>query len=109
MRLSQIAALASEIFIGRERFATLLLIRLTETVILWISDDQTFWEEIEQGAKPLGPFGLQQVKYLSHLIIFNTCFNDDWIFVVAVLLRYGIRDAICIPRPFLVSKSPASS
>lgn len=67
MRLSQIAALASEIFIGRERFATLLLIRLTETVILWISDDQTFWEEIEQGTKSLGPFGLQQVKYSSHL------------------------------------------
>uniref|UniRef100_A0A803MB30 Exocyst complex component EXO84A n=2 Tax=Chenopodium quinoa TaxID=63459 RepID=A0A803MB30_CHEQI len=60
MRLSQIAALASEIFVGRERFATLLLIRLTETVILWISDDQTFWEEIEQGTKPLGPYGLQQ-------------------------------------------------
>ncbi|KMT07174.1 hypothetical protein BVRB_6g154990 [Beta vulgaris subsp. vulgaris] len=60
MRLSQIAALASEMFIGRERFATLLLIRLAETVILWISDDQTFWEEIEQGTKPLGPFGLQQ-------------------------------------------------
>lgn len=47
-------------FVGRERFATILLMRLTETVILWLSDDQTFWEEVE-GTKPLGPFGLQQV------------------------------------------------
>ncbi|KAL2904268.1 Exocyst complex component EXO84A, partial [Bienertia sinuspersici] len=42
MRLSQIASLASEMFVGRERFATLLLIRLTEKIILWVSDDQTF-------------------------------------------------------------------
>ncbi|CAN6550619.1 unnamed protein product [Malus baccata var. baccata] len=42
-----------------ERFATILLMRLTETVILWLSDDQNFWAEIE-GPNPLGPLGLQQ-------------------------------------------------
>jgi len=61
IKLTQIATLASDMFAGRERFATMLLMRLTETVVLWLSDDQNFWEEIEQGAKPLGPFGLQQV------------------------------------------------
>ncbi|XP_024008653.1 exocyst complex component EXO84A isoform X2 [Eutrema salsugineum] len=59
-KLTRIATIASDMFVGRERFATILLMRLTETVILWISDDQSFWEEMETGAKPLGPLGLQQ-------------------------------------------------
>lgn len=61
MKLTRMASIATDMFIGRERFATVLLMRLTETVILWLSDDQTFWEEIEEGPKPLGPLGLQQV------------------------------------------------
>jgi hypothetical protein len=55
------ANIAAEMFVGRERFATLLLVRLTETVILWISEDQSFWDDIEEGPRPLGPLGLQQV------------------------------------------------
>ncbi|KAK0574685.1 hypothetical protein LWI29_027360 [Acer saccharum] len=47
-------------FVGRERSATILLMRMTETVILWLSEDQSFWVEIEEGPKPLGPLGLQQ-------------------------------------------------
>lgn len=50
-------------FVGRERFATLLLMRLTETVMLWLSEDQSFWDDIEEGPRPLGPLGLQQVGY----------------------------------------------
>ena len=60
-KLTRIASIASDMFVGRERFATMLLMRLTETVILWLSDDQSFWEEIEAGPTPLGPLGLQQV------------------------------------------------
>ncbi|KAL0797613.1 hypothetical protein Bca101_052787 [Brassica carinata] len=59
-KLTRIATIVSDMFVGRERFATILLMRLTETVILWISDDQSFWEEMETGDKPLGPLGLQQ-------------------------------------------------
>ncbi|XP_027153147.1 exocyst complex component EXO84A [Coffea eugenioides] len=59
-KLTYIASIASDMFVGRERFATILLMRLTETIILWLSDDQIFWEEIENGPRPLGPFGLQQ-------------------------------------------------
>ncbi|XP_074558003.1 exocyst complex component EXO84B-like [Curcuma longa] len=59
-KLNRIATVASDIFVGRERFATLLMMRLTETVILWLSEDQSFWEEIEEGQRPLGPLGLQQ-------------------------------------------------
>ena len=59
------ATLAADMFVGRERFATLLLMRLTETVILWLSDDQSFWDDIEDGPRPLGPLGLQQVFNLQ--------------------------------------------
>lgn len=55
------AGIAADMFVGRERSATILLMRFTETVVLWLSEDQTFWEDIEEGPKPLGPLGLQQV------------------------------------------------
>ncbi|KAL6006216.1 Exocyst complex component exo84b [Asimina triloba] len=60
MKLTRMASIAADMFVGRERFATLLLMRLTETVILWLSDDQSFWDDIEEGPKPLGPLGLKQ-------------------------------------------------
>lgn len=60
-KLNRMVGLAADMFAGRERFATLLLMRLTETVILWLSEDQTFWDDIEEGPRPLGPLGLQQV------------------------------------------------
>lgn len=61
LKLSRMASIAADMFVGRERFATLLLMRLTETIILWLSDDQSFWDDIEEGPRPLGPLGLQQV------------------------------------------------
>ncbi|GAB4849966.1 Exocyst complex component exo84b [Ancistrocladus abbreviatus] len=60
LKLNRIASIAAEMFVGRERFATLLLMKLTETVILWLSQDQSFWDDIEEGPKPLGSPGLQQ-------------------------------------------------
>ncbi|KAI3741261.1 hypothetical protein L1987_58932 [Smallanthus sonchifolius] len=59
-KLCTVARLASDMFVGRERFATFLLMRLTDTIIMWFSDEESFWEEIEHGTKPLGPFGLRQ-------------------------------------------------
>ena len=53
---------------GRERFATVLLMRLTETVMLWLSEDQTFWGEIEGGQTPLTSLGLQQVCFFLNFI-----------------------------------------
>ncbi|MBA0774624.1 hypothetical protein Gotri_009822, partial [Gossypium trilobum] len=64
-KLNSIASLAADMFVGRERFATLLLMRLTETVIIWLSEDQSFWDDIEEGPRPLGPLGLQQARKLS--------------------------------------------
>ncbi|TYH70525.1 hypothetical protein ES332_D05G123500v1 [Gossypium tomentosum] len=73
-KLNSIASLAADMFVGRERFATLLLMRLTETVIIWLSEDQSFWDDIEEGPRPLGPLGLQQL-YLD--IKFVICFASQ--------------------------------
>ncbi|XP_073054343.1 exocyst complex component EXO84A [Primulina eburnea] len=72
-KLTRIATITSDMFVGRERFATVLLMRLTETVILWLSDDQNFWEEIEYGERPLGPLGLQQFYLdMEFVILFSS-------------------------------------
>lgn len=73
-KLNRMASIAADMFVGRERFATLLLMRLTETVILWLSEDQTFWDDIEEGPRPLGDLGLQQF-YLD--MKFVLCFASQ--------------------------------
>ncbi|CAN8253577.1 unnamed protein product [Cochlearia groenlandica] len=60
-KLNRMSSLAADMFVGRERFATSLLMRLTETVILWLSGDQSFWDDIEEGPRPLGHLGLRQL------------------------------------------------
>ncbi|KAB2060304.1 hypothetical protein ES319_A10G007900v1 [Gossypium barbadense] len=60
-KLNRMASLAADMFVGRERFATSLLMRLTESVIICLSEDQSFWDDIEEGPRPLGPLGLQQL------------------------------------------------
>ncbi|PKI40769.1 exocyst complex component EXO84B [Punica granatum] len=74
MMLTRIHSIASEMFVGRERFAILLLMKLTETVVLWLSEDQSFWDDIEDGQRPLGPLGLQQL-YLD--MKFVVCFASQ--------------------------------
>ncbi|KAF8040559.1 hypothetical protein BT93_B2707 [Corymbia citriodora subsp. variegata] len=72
-KLTQVASFATDMFVGRERFATILLMRLTETVILWLSDDQNFWEDIEGGPKTLGPYGLRQLYLdMEFVILFSS-------------------------------------
>lgn len=62
------ANIAADMFVGRERYATLLLMRLTETVILWLSEDQSFWDDIEEGPRPLRSLGLRQVHEFGKFI-----------------------------------------
>ncbi|XP_014519767.1 exocyst complex component EXO84A [Vigna radiata var. radiata] len=72
-KLTEVASLAAEMFVGRERFVTVLLMRLAETVVLWLSDDQAFWEEVETGSTPLGPIGLQQLYLdMQFVMIFSS-------------------------------------
>ncbi|XVF74969.1 hypothetical protein PTKIN_Ptkin13bG0151800 [Pterospermum kingtungense] len=73
-KLNRMATLVADMFVGRERFATLLLMRLTETVIIWLSEDQSFWDDIEEGPRPLGPLGLQQASLSGYKICHMLCF-----------------------------------
>ncbi|EOY25712.1 F14N23.28, putative [Theobroma cacao] len=41
-KLNRMASLAADMFVGRERFATLLLMRLTETFIIWLQKIKAF-------------------------------------------------------------------
>ncbi|KAK4765145.1 hypothetical protein SAY86_026235 [Trapa natans] len=74
LKLTRIASIAADMFAGRERLATLLLMKLTETIVLWLSGDQNFWDDIEEGPRPLGPLGLQQF-YLD--MKFVICFASQ--------------------------------
>ncbi len=61
MKLTSMQQTAMEVLVGRDRVAQLFLMRLTEAFVIWLSDDQEFWEAIEQGPRSLGAIGLQQV------------------------------------------------
>ncbi|CAI9753814.1 unnamed protein product [Fraxinus pennsylvanica] len=89
-KLNRMAAMAADMFVGRERFATLLLMRLTETVILWLSEDQTFWDDIEEGPRPLGPLGLQQIYLDMNFLI---CFASQGRYL-SRNLRRAVNDII---------------
>ncbi|MED6154855.1 Exocyst complex component exo84a [Stylosanthes scabra] len=60
-KLTRVANISTDMFVGKDRYATLLLMRLAESVILFLADDQAFWGGIETGTTPLGPLGLQQL------------------------------------------------
>lgn len=106
-KLTTMANIATDMFVGRERFATILLMRLTETVILWLSDDQNFWADIEEGPRPLGPLGLQQVINVSQslscscvqlILTRRFAFSSIWIWSLCFFLHHKAdtcRD-ICI-------------
>ncbi|KAI3463170.1 hypothetical protein Pfo_019833 [Paulownia fortunei] len=83
-KLNRVAGIAADMFVGWERFATLLLMRLTETVILWLSEDQTSWDDIEEGPRPLGPLALQQF-YLD--MKFVMCFASQGRYLSRILHR----------------------
>ncbi|XP_048136897.1 exocyst complex component EXO84A [Rhodamnia argentea] len=68
-KLTRVASFTTDMLVGRERFATILLMRLTETVILWLSDDRSFWEEIEEGPKTLGAYALRQLYLDMEFVI----------------------------------------
>ena len=63
-KLQQLATVAGDVLIGKEKIQKILLARLTETVLMWLSDEQEFWSVFENDTCPLQPFGLQQVLIL---------------------------------------------
>lgn len=62
-KLTSIQHTAADLLSGRERVVVVLLMRLTETLVICLSEDQDFWDAIEDGEISLGPIGLQQVRF----------------------------------------------
>lgn len=61
-KLQQLAIIAGDVLLGKEKLQKILLARLTETVIIWLSNEQEFWSAFEDESTPLQPSGLQQVN-----------------------------------------------
>ncbi|CAN1357249.1 Exocyst complex component EXO84A [Linum perenne] len=107
-KITNLASTATDVFVGRERFATVLLMRLMETIILWLSDDQAFWEEIEQGAKPLGPFGLQQL-YLDMEFVLIFASQGRYLFLTKKKGRYLSRSLHKVIKDIIARAIDAAS
>ncbi|KAG1347646.1 exocyst complex component EXO84C [Cocos nucifera] len=60
-RLQQLATVAGDILLGKEKIQKILLSRLTETVVMWLSNEQDFWDVFEDDSVQLQPSGLQQL------------------------------------------------
>lgn len=91
-KLTSIQHTTAELLSGRERVVVVLLMRLTETLIIWLSEDQEFWNVIEDGENSLGPIGLQQVRScVAHLCTNSFCdiLKMTYIRVVIDLILVG--------------------
>ena len=60
-KLQQLATVAGDVLLGKDKLQKILLARLTETVVMWLSDEQEFWGVFEDDSIPIQPVGLQQV------------------------------------------------
>ncbi|KAK1279183.1 hypothetical protein QJS04_geneDACA017537 [Acorus gramineus] len=68
-RLQQLASVAGDVLLGKEKIQKILLSRLTETVVMWLSDEQEFWDVFEDDSVHLQPFGLQQLILDMHFVV----------------------------------------
>lgn len=68
-KLQQLAVVAGDLLLGRDKIQKVLLARLTETVVIWLSDDEEFWSVLEHNSAPLWPVGLQQLVLDMHFTV----------------------------------------
>ncbi|KAK9664178.1 hypothetical protein RND81_14G023700 [Saponaria officinalis] len=68
-RLQQLATVAGDVLLGKDKLQKVLLARLTETVVMWLSDEQEFWCVFEDEAVALKPFGLRQLILDMHFTV----------------------------------------
>lgn len=68
-KLQQLATVAGDVLLGKEKIQKILLARLTETVLIWLSDEQEFWSVFENETCPLQPLGLQQLILDMHFTV----------------------------------------
>lgn len=69
-RLQQLASVAGDVLLGKEKIQKILLSRLTETVVMWLSEEQEFWDVFKDDSAQLQPLGLQQACLFSRAIVF---------------------------------------
>lgn len=62
-KLQQLATVAGDVLLGKEKIQKILLARLTETVVIWLSDENEFWGVLEDDSARLQSLGLQQVFF----------------------------------------------
>ncbi|KAG6398153.1 hypothetical protein SASPL_139608 [Salvia splendens] len=68
-KLQQLAAVAGDVLLGKEKIQKVLLARLTETVVMWLSNEEEFWGVLENESAPLRPVGLQQLILDMHFTV----------------------------------------
>lgn len=68
-RLQQLASVAGDVLLGKDKIQKVLLSRLTETVVMWLSNEQEFWDVFEDWSVQLQPSGLQQLILDMHFIV----------------------------------------
>ncbi|CAL5083552.1 unnamed protein product [Urochloa decumbens] len=68
-RLQQLASVAGDVLLGKDKIQKVLLSRLTETVVMWLSNEQEFWDVFEDRSVQLQPSGLQQLILDMHFIV----------------------------------------
>ncbi|GAU47292.1 hypothetical protein TSUD_94810 [Trifolium subterraneum] len=68
-KLQQLATVAGDVLHGKDKIHKILLARLTETVVMWLSDEQEFWGVLEDKSAPLLPIGLHQLILDMHFTV----------------------------------------
>ncbi|KAI7733199.1 hypothetical protein M8C21_006163 [Ambrosia artemisiifolia] len=69
-KLQQLATVAGDVLLGKEKIQKVLLARLTETVVMWLmSNDEDFWGVLENQVSKLHPQGLQQLILDMHFTV----------------------------------------
>lgn len=68
-KLQQLATVAGDVLVGKDKLQKILLARLTETVLIWLSNEQEFWTVFEDPSSPLQPLGLQQLILDMHFTV----------------------------------------
>ena len=84
-RLQQLAIVAGDVLLGKQKLQKVVLARLTEVIVIWLSNEQEFWVVLEDGSVPLKSSGLQQV--LEFYYYCDTCRSkNDFLILIQVFV-----------------------
>lgn len=84
--------MAGDVLLGKEKIQKILLARLTETVVMWLSDEQEFWGVFEDDTGPLQPLGLQQVLTCFHTVHFLVVLFEKYYDQISLFHSFSYRE-----------------